>query len=151
MICSRCKKDLPETEFWKNNKVCKHCNSEAWRKRMTPEKREQYNERHRQFYDINIAKYLLRQAKHRAKKKGLECTITFKDIHIPERCPIFDVPLVKNRGQWKNNSYSLDRIDSSKGYVPGNVKVISWWANYVKADMTIDQVERLLKYMRGEL
>lgn len=39
-------------------------------------------------------------------------------------------------GVKQDNSYSLDRIDSSKGYVKGNIWVISLRANRIKNDST---------------
>lgn len=90
-------------------------------------------------------------ARKRAAAKGLECTIRPGDIHLRDRCPILDIPLKKNRGQYGPDSYSLDRRDSSLGYVPGNVEVISWKANSLKGELNIEQVERLLQYMKGEL
>lgn len=149
--CMKCQQTKEESQFWANNKVCIECNKKLWRARMTREKRDQYNERARRFDDLNIARYLLRQARKRAKAKGLPCTIRPSDIHVPERCPVLGVELVKNRGQWKNNSYSLDRVNSSMGYVPGNVRVISWWCNYLKSNLTLEQMERMVAYMKGEI
>lgn len=45
------------------------------------------------------------------------------------------------------NRATLDRWDNSKGYVPGNVFVISWRANKLKADATLDEVLHLARYM----
>jgi hypothetical protein len=39
---------------------------------------------------------------------------------------------------------SLDRIDSSLGYVKGNVWVISWRANHIKTDATLDELRLLV-------
>jgi hypothetical protein len=150
-VCRTCKLEKPLDQFWKNNVHCIECSKAKYQARLTLEKRKQYADRGRKFDELNIARYLLRYARKRAKAKGLECTIRPRDIHVPDRCPIFDVPLVKNTGTWSNNSYSLDRIDSSKGYVPGNVRVISWQANSLKSNTTVEQVERLLKYMKGEI
>ena len=94
--------------------------------------------------------YLARQARKNARNNNRECTISPADIEIPEKCPIFGVTLVRNYGKSLRNSYSIDRVDTSKGYVPGNVKVISWWANYIKSNLTIEQVENLLAYMKGD-
>lgn len=139
------------SQYWANNTVCIECNKKAWRARATPESRKRWGEHQKKADDLNIARYLLRQARKRAIRKGLECTIVPSDIHVPDVCPIFGVPMVKNRGRWQNNSFSLDRVDSSKGYVKGNVRVISWWANNLKSNMTIEQVDRLLKYMKKEI
>ena len=78
------------------------------------------------------------RAKRRAKVKGLEFSITEKDIHIPKLCPVFgtlmDVP-------------SLDRINSSKGYTPDNIKVISNRANMLKNNATIEELKAVLDYV----
>jgi hypothetical protein len=101
---------------------------------------------------INIVRsQLLHKAKLRAKEKGLEFTITRDDVVIPELCPILLEPLRIKSGTFNRLSPSLDRINNNLGYVPGNVKIISWQANYVKANMTPEQVERLYWYVKGEL
>ena len=44
----------------------------------------------------------------------------------------------------------IDRIDSSKGYVKGNVRVISKRANTLKNNATIEELELVLKDLKGE-
>lgn len=94
-------------------------------------------------------KYLFAQAKHRAKKRGLPFTITLEELDIPTHCPVFGIPLFFSEGRRTANSYSIDRWDNTKGYVKGNVKIISWKANQYKGDMTVDEVSSLLNYMKG--
>lgn len=96
-------------------------------------------------------RYLINQARYRAKKLGQEFTIIKEDLNIPEYCPIFGISLFFSGGKRTKNSFSLDRVDNSIGYVKGNVRVISFWANQMKGDMSIAQVESLLKYMKGEI
>jgi hypothetical protein len=48
----------------------------------------------------------------------------------------YKIQLEYHRGVKQDNSYSLDRIDSSKGYVKGNIWVISLRANRIKNDST---------------
>lgn len=79
---------------------------------------------------------MLWAAKRRAKIYGLECSITEKDIVVPTHCPILKIPL-NNRStkeQPRQDVASLDRIDSTKGYIPGNIEVISWLANTMKSN-----------------
>ena len=91
------------------------------------------------------------EAKKRAKQREIEFTITKDDIIVPSSCPITGVPLVKHTKVFGRDSFSLDRVDPTKGYIPGNVRVISWAANNIKNNFTLEQVENLLKYMRGEI
>lgn len=158
-VCRTCGLQKFSTEFWRDKyqkdgrkQDCIECSKAHWRKRITREQRDRYIERQTRYEALHIRDYLLRQARRRAKDLGIECTIRARDIpDPPEVCPILGVKLVKNQGSWSNDSYSLDRVDSSKGYIPGNVRVISWRANNLKSNMTVEEVERLLRYMKGEL
>lgn len=111
----------------------------------TEYKRLQSAERRRK----DPVRYLLNQARYRAKKRGEEFSVSLEDLEIPETCPVFGIPLFFTPGGRSKNSFSLDRIDNSRGYVRGNVRVISFWANQMKGDMTVDQVHSLLRYMEG--
>jgi hypothetical protein len=51
---------------------------------------------------------------------------------------------VNNRSRREPNSPSLDRIDNTKGYVPGNVWVISWRANDLKRNATLEELKLLV-------
>lgn len=97
---------------------------------------------------------MLRQAKYRAKKKGLEFNLTLDDIlPIPEYCPILGVKLERAFGKDLNiftniTSPSLDRIGNTKGYTKDNVCVISMRANYMKRDMSFEEIEKLYFWMK---
>lgn len=84
--------------------------------------------------------YMLDRSKSRAKKKGFEHTITIEDIHIPEVCPLLGIPLFPGIGGVCPNSPTLDRIDSSKGYTPDNIWVISYKANTIKSNATPEEL-----------
>jgi hypothetical protein len=91
-----------------------------------------------------VNKYLLKGAKFRAKQKGLEFSITEDDVFIPQNCPIFGTKLVFERGVGygnKESQPSLDRIDNKKGYIKGNVWVISSLANNMKSNSTLEQLK----------
>lgn len=93
------------------------------------------------------ALYLWQTAKARAKVTNQEFTIDVSDIIIPEVCPVLKIPL----NVLTNNTHgaSLDRVDNSKGYIKGNVAVISRRANLYKSNMTIDILKSLLNYMEN--
>lgn len=89
----------------------------------------------------NPEKALLAGVKSRSKIKGIECTIDLNDVCIPEKCPYLGIPLKQSTGKGKlDTSPSLDRIDPTKGYVKGNVEVISELANRMKNSATQEQL-----------
>jgi hypothetical protein len=88
---------------------------------------------------------MLAHAKYRAKERGLAFSITLEDVVIPDICPLLGVPLNFGVGEHHDGSPSLDRKDSSKGYVRGNVWVISRRANVIKNDATTAELRRLVK------
>lgn len=106
-------------------------------------------EYNRQWRIKNPFRYLLNQARYRARKAGEVCDVTVDDLEVPTHCPVFGIPLHYTEGGRTANSYSIDRVDNSKGYVKGNVRVISFRANQMKGDLTIPEVEALLNYMKG--
>jgi len=93
---------------------------------------------------------LLASAKSNAKIMGREFTITVDDIVIPTHCPILGVRLTPVGFSPRTFNASVDRLDNTKGYVPGNVSIISWQANVWKGARTADQVRALLKYMESK-
>ncbi|EHU5134485.1 TPA: hypothetical protein NKR24_002438 [Vibrio parahaemolyticus] len=87
---------------------------------------------------------LVDNARRRAKRKGLECNITVEDISIPKSCPLLGVDFeFGDDGHLNLHSPSLDRIDNSKGYIKGNVAVISVRANRIKSTLTLQELELL--------
>ena len=95
--------------------------------------------------------FLVKAARKRAKAAGLPHTITPDDLYIPTHCPILGVELdyVNLSGKLKDNSPSLDRVENSLGYVPGNVRVISFAANRLKKNYSADTFRKLIAYMEG--
>ena len=79
--------------------------------------------------------------KQRATKRGLEFTIEITDIVIPKYCPLLGIPITNTFGKGRQQTNaSLDRKDSSKGYTPENIWVISDLANRMKSDATLEQL-----------
>lgn len=87
-------------------------------------------------------------AKSRAKKLGLPFTIEVTDITIPEHCPVFPyLELKVNKKHCADNSPSLDRIVPSKGYVKGNIVVISHKANTIKQNCTSKELRDVANWL----
>lgn len=97
------------------------------------------NLRRKKAYDNNPITRMLMNAKSRARQSGLEFNITSEDVPIPEFCPILEIKLVLGKANHYDNAPSIDRIDSKKGYIKGNVKVVSFMANKMKTNATKEQ------------
>jgi hypothetical protein len=92
---------------------------------------------------------LLRFAKYRAKKNNLPFNLSLDDFEIPKYCPVLGIELKPSVGS-KNMECSptLDKVIPSLGYVKGNVQVISHRANTIKRDASLDELEKLVCYLR---
>jgi hypothetical protein len=75
-----------------------------------------------------------------SRKHAQDIRPNWADISIPEMCPVFGTKLAYVEGRRTHSTPSLDRIDSSKGYIPGNVIVVSWRANDVKRTSTPEEL-----------
>jgi hypothetical protein len=93
-------------------------------------------------------------ARARGRKRGLPATIRPEDLVWPSHCPVLGILLdyperegertgLKPQPSWP----SLDRWDSTKGYVPGNVFVISFRANTLKNNARPDEILKIAKYV----
>ena len=112
--------------------------------------RKKVLERKKQIHKNNPLRSMLKSARARAKQFGREFNIREEDIQLPEYCPILGIKLETSNGQASHNSYSLDRIDSSKGYVKGNIEVISFRANTLKKDATLEELKKLVEYIEKQ-
>lgn len=163
VVCTFCGEEKERSEFsvrlgtWKN--VVSHCkacnrkkygeNAETVRKRAREyywKNREKIAKRGRELRESNPARDMYYTAKRRARKMGVACTISMDDITIPERCPVFDIPLVVSKGSCSGNSPSLDRIDTTKGYTPENTIVVSHKANTMKSNANVDELRALVEF-----
>lgn len=123
-----------------------------WKLRHPEDSKKSDRERRIRQITKNPLRYMLKGVKGRAKKRGIEFNITENDLIWPEFCPVLGYKLIRNSKKgWADNTHSLDRIDNKKGYIPGNVKVISWRANSIKGDATIEELEAVVKYMKDNL
>ena len=85
---------------------------------------------------------------------GIEFTITEADLNWPNFCPVLGIELSYARDKktpHRDDYPTLDRWDNDKGYVPGNVFVISWRANRIKWHCTPGELEAVARYARHGL
>jgi hypothetical protein len=112
-------------EYYRKNKARVLKNNESW-KQTHPEY------------------YLWHSARQRAKQDGLEFSLPLSSIRIPVHCPALGVEL-----KWKSgdSTPTLDRVDNTKGYVRGNVQVISKKANRMKNNATQEELRRFAEWV----
>ena len=82
-----------------------------------------------------------------AKKRGIPFELNQDDVIVPDKCPILGIDLKKTQGPIARNSPSVDRIDNSKGYIKGNVQVISYRANTMKNDASPEELIRFADWV----
>lgn len=144
-VCPKCgkTKSINQYTYYKghggdNYRSCHACEKKLW----AP---VQWNSDPRQV--------LWLRSKENAHTQGIAHTITPDEIPLPNTCRYFGWELdyrdtASKRRRWSHQTASIDRIDSSKGYIPGNIQVISLLANRMKQDATI---EEMLKFAIGVL
>lgn len=117
-----------------------------------PDKVHDYHRQNPRHKRRDVKSHLVKRAKRRARKAGMEATITVRDLVWPTHCPVLGIELdYQPNGQRDSRNPgnpSLDRWDNTKGYVPGNVFVISMRANVLKSNATAAELEAVMRYAR---
>ena len=151
--CVVCKEKKPLSEFYTDKysrngyrSKCKKCHIAQNSSPEDLEKKKTYNRIRK---NKNPKQYMYYSAKYRAKRLGIPFNITLDDIYVPKTCPIFGTVLKYGDKYTTNDSPSLDRVNPELGYVKGNVCVISYNANRLKRDATIEVMERIVSYMKS--
>lgn len=94
----------------------------------------------------------LNTIKAKCEREGIPFAISIDDLlPLPTECPVFGTPLdyFKEGGGPSNSSPTVDRLIPELGYVPGNVRVISCEANRLKNNATIEQLDKIIRYMKS--
>lgn len=151
--CRGCNTVKPATDFYSKRGShtsfdglehrCKICHKEKWRVQADDPKKR--------------VKWLLERIRSKCKKLGLEFNLTEDDIDIPTLCPVLGRPLkfgversqsYERRGNAPptDDSPSVDRIDPSKGYTKDNIVVVSWRANRIKGNATIEELRMIADF-----
>jgi hypothetical protein len=140
-VCSHCQRPLPLIDkhwiWYKTRKgyashTCRACTNRHRNQRLRLDSRAS----------------MLGSARLRARKHGRAFSLKVADLFVPATCPVLGIPLFVNAGGSgpSPNSPSLDRIDSSKGYTPDNVMVISHKANCIKSSATPQELRRVADF-----
>lgn len=77
-------------------------------------------------------------------------TIEASDIVVPERCPLLNVVLDRQATiATRMRAPSLDRKIQELGYTKDNTWVISYRANLLKNNATLEELELLVRNLRS--
>ena len=153
-LCRKCNKEVSYTKFrerkdtgWTdiNNKLrytyCRECEKK----------------RFKEAYKKDPIPQMLSNSKIRAKAKNLAHNITTEDIKKvwpkDNICPVLKKPFEMGFkfGKTKSMAPSLDKIIPNKGYIRGNIVVISDIVNRLKSDASIEDLKKILNfYIKNE-
>ena len=142
--CSTCSIVKEDVEFKRSDKKsgnqCRSCKNARLLRRK--------NERRESNPLLFSITEKIQSAKRRAKRDGYPFAISVSDIKINEFCPILGIKIDYTQQNAKApNSASLDKKVPELGYVPGNVEIISYRANYIKGNATKDELRKILDYI----
>jgi hypothetical protein len=133
------------------DKICPKCGTACVR-RVNPPNGYRcpkcVNEHRKNKYHQDNRSILLNSARSRATKLQVSFDIVKEDIIIPKTCPVLGIELEVGDRHFHDNSPSLDRLRPEIGYTPENIRVISWRANRIKCNGTLEELEKIVTYMR---
>lgn len=153
--CSNCKIIKPIEEFGRHaNNSRRMCCLVCYDK-ITPQEQKRRDflslDNHKRLDRIyktsNCRLLMLKNARLRARKKNLDFNIELIDIIIPNICPVLGIEIKQNIGKSGDFSPSLDRVDNGKGYIKGNIRVISHKANSIKRDGKLEDFKMIINYI----
>lgn len=153
--CPRCRRSKARSRFYVNARkndglqtYCVACSSAYQRKRRLSDP----------------ASGLLYNATSRARKKGQSVDITVEDVKemlSRRRCAYCACRVVTNNTgpagarAARDDSATLDRIDSEIGYVKGNVVIACWVCNVMKGSLSytefLERAKRIYDHSRADM
>lgn len=161
-ICNSCGQEKPLSAFNKNRALsdgyksrCRECDAASFQEKYAnPEWRAHHNHKTKQWRvrlkDANPTRLwasdALANAKMRAKRSGVPCSINLLDVMgaVVDTCPLLGLPLIYATGRIHDNSPTLDRKIGDRGYTKDNIGVVSHRANRLKSDASVEELQTLL-------
>ena len=158
-IANKLRYEALKSGILEKNRVRYHSKGEsrdrtlARQKLRREEKRNEliaYNLDYRKKFPI---RQLLTQTKCRAKKFGIPFNLQEEDIVVPTHCPLLGIPLLPKgtTGLRPDGLMTIDKIDPKKGYVKGNVWIISFRANRIKYDASLEELVLITQNLRAKI
>lgn len=144
--------DAPRNRFKHCVECVRDCRArKGWFRNVQWEQdnKEKRNALRRDWAVRNPKQYLVGACKKAAKEKGVPFDLTADDFEIPAVCPVLGIALARGTKDRTDASPSLDRIIPAKGYVRGNVIVVSWRANRIKHNASVAELRRVADFYQS--
>ena len=97
---------------------------------------------------IAVCKLKYSNRKKKLKYRGEELQAKFEDIEFPDVCPILGIPLDYDMIEQSDYSPCFDRYDTSKGWVKGNIIIISLRASLIKRYGNSEELKKVAKFLK---
>jgi len=164
-VCGKCKEHLPLSEYHKKTRAkdglqykCKSCQKEyddnmcpfkKWfsaspRKSEAKVRGTEFTIEPTDIPGVKIREVITTSRKSYESKDRKY--VSWEAVEYPKVCPVLGIELDWGKNGRQPNSPSLDRIDPTKGYIPGNVMMISDLANSMKNNATPEQLNQFSRY-----
>jgi hypothetical protein len=157
LICKKCH-CRDQVAYFKRTQPARQAYARAWYARNKERAHKRGNESRLRRRARDPIGFMVQRIKVSAKARGLAFNLTSRDLRMPNKCPVFGLKLVwpKRLGHRRPpNMPTIDRVNSRRGYVRGNVQIISSRANGLKSNATLGELKALVRYIeranRGEL
>lgn len=132
------------TGYWKTAR-----NKIKTKAALDPEYKEKLRaQAHAQWNRLSWLRQRLTSLKPRALRAGVAWEYdAIEGMEVPTVCPVLGIPLIRGVQVLSMNSPSIDRIVPERGYVKGNLQVISQLANGMKQNATPEQLRAFAKWV----
>jgi hypothetical protein len=137
------------------NKICsdkcrdtqKERAREKWRT-QSPDHKKQWSHYTRAWSERNPFRAKVTSVRARAKALGLAFDLDEKwfEDNTPEYCPVLGIKL--DQGDRVSTS-SVDKVIPRLGYTKENCRIISLKANMLKNDASVEDLEKIIAYMKN--
>ena len=134
MRCPGCKREVPDSEFRKRSGNTRHKANKPYGR--CPECRRVEKSGPRKYLTALIGKAKIRRSDTNIKSISIDHMLHVLRLQSGI-CPLTGLTLTFQSGSGiVFTNASLDRIDHRKGYIQGNVRLVTLWANYARNTLT---------------
>lgn len=149
-----CKRGHVSSRFTKQAS-CVQC-ANAYRQANIQNKNERYiancRAGHIRWLRNNPLKVRYQAIKSNAKRRGIAFDLELADLVFPSHCKICEIEFAKFiSAKILPHTATVDRVDSAKGYEKGNINYICHRCNGLKRDASLEELERIVRYVRDHL